>query len=187
MNEQVKNVIDKIDTLRVDGNTPYWNISFATGMYLHDLVITHKPKRILEIGTSIGYSGLFLGDALSTYNGHLYTIESHKDRFAIAKDHFTQAGLTPYITQISGHAPEVLTEITPFINMAFFDATKAEHISYINALEPLLHKEALVITDNVLSHKEDMKPFVDYMMNHTQFTSTIEDIGTGLLISKKVA
>src|SRR5690606_33899805 len=105
----------------------YWQIPVEGAEYLYQTVLRLKPSLILEIGTSSGYSALWLVEALlaspSTQNSRLITIESNADRFDFASQNFKKAGVESLIQNIKGHAPEVFSQIdlSPSIDLAFFD------------------------------------------------------------------
>lgn len=182
MNPKIQHVIDEIDADRQQANT-HWNISPEAGAFLHELIIARNAQTIVEIGTSIGYSALYLADAARETGGTIYTIESHAERFATAAENFRKANVTDIITQIKGHAPEVFTDFEPNPDFVFLDATKMEHISYIDALLPLLQYPACIVTDNILSHPEEMNDFIQYMHAIPGSSHELQDIGTGLLVS----
>jgi predicted O-methyltransferase YrrM len=143
-------------------------------------------KSVLEIGTSTGYSGIWIAEALSHTNGHLYTMESHKERFALGEESFKKSGLTPFITHILGHAPEKIPENISF-DLAFFDATKYEHISYFEKIKTQLIPGGFIITDNFNSHNKDLSAFLDHVKTQSNFEHKVENIGTGLLIIHRLS
>jgi len=185
MNEQITTVLNTIDAQRSTEN-PTWNIDANTGTFLNTLVRAIKATRVLEIGTSTGYSGIWLAEPLTEHNGELVTIESHAERFSIATQNFTDAGLSEIITQIKGHAPEVLDDVEGNFDLMFFDATKMEHIDYFSYCESRLNVGGLIITDNVLSHAQELESYIDFVQKKQNFQSSVIDIGTGLMIGLKL-
>lgn len=171
-----------LDFLAKD-KSKYWNISPETGKFLNDFILSHNILSVLEIGTSTGYSGIWIAEALSHTNGHLYTIESHKERYALGEQSFKDAGLNTYITHIFGHAPENLPTEIPF-DLAFFDATKYEHLSYFEKIKDQITPGGHIIVDNLNSHRKELIPFIDYLKAHNQLEISEENIGSGLLIIK---
>jgi len=185
MRQEIQNTIQYIEQTYIGLDNPYWTVSRDTAELLQFLVFVHRPRCVLEIGTSIAYSTLFVASALEDCGGLLYTVESHVERLALAGDHITRALLNNIVVQIHGHAPEILSDIDELWDMVFFDATKMEHLSYIQTIESRLSPHALVIADNVISHAEVMKDYVNYISNHPDFISTTVAIGAGLLVSIK--
>jgi len=178
-----KRILEAMKEQRVlNEENDYWIVSEEVGLLLRMLVLLKKPKVILEIGTSIGYSSLWLASALQE-GGKLITIESHAERFEIGEAFFEESGLQDKIVHIKHHAPECYKDIEENIDMVFSDAVKKGSISYVEELIPKLNNGALVVTDNINSHKEEMLPFLEYMNNNSAFVNSNLDIGTGLLLS----
>lgn len=165
----------------------FWNIDEKVGQFLNCIVKIKKYKTVLEIGTSNGYSGIWLAEALKTTRGRLYTIESHRNRFALATQNFKKSNLQNYITQIQGHAPKDLPKIPKFFDLAFFDATKQEHISYFQALFPKIKPGGLIITDNIHSHKKELAPYIKKIKTFKNWRSIELTLGDGLLLSLKLS
>lgn len=188
MNTKIQNLLKELALTR----EIFWNIHEETGKFLNLLITSQKYKTVLEIGTSNGYSGIWCAEALSqvakisksSQKPHLYTIESNlKKRFPLAAENFKRSGLSKYITQILGHAPEVIPKTPKKFDLAFFDATKYEHILYWNALKNRINKGGAIIADNVTSHKDALKDFTKEVQKDKNFTTIILPVGTGLLVS----
>ncbi|MFC1656116.1 O-methyltransferase [Patescibacteria group bacterium] len=184
MNKEIQTVLETLEQEAKEKNNPYWIISHETGEFLSNLIRENNMKRALEVGTSVGYSGIWLAEALTHTGGKLYTIESHNERFKIASENFHRAGLQDYITQLKGHAPDV--EIPDMFDLLFLDATKIEHLSYLTAFLFHMKKGGIIVADNALSHEEEMKNYKDYIFNSDQLESKLIKIGTGLYYSKIV-
>ncbi len=180
--DALSHAIVQFDNAR--GTNPTWNIDAATGAFLQSIIISHEYTRALEIGTSTGYSALHLAQALRKTHGMLITVESHADRWKEATNQFQQAGITDVVSQIFGHAPEILSEIDGLFDFIFLDATKYEHSSYVAALSQKLIPGATIISDNMSSHAEQMQPFLNQMNQDTRFTCELVHIGTGLLVCR---
>jgi predicted O-methyltransferase YrrM len=177
MHPNIKKTLDQIAKER----SKNWNIDEETGLFLNNFILSHNIKSVLEIGTSTGFSGIWIAEALSQTNGHLYTIESHKIRFEIAKENFEKSGLSKHISQIFGHAPEIIPEDKHF-DLAFFDATKYEHLSYFEKIKNQLSKGAHIIIDNLNSHRKELTPFLDHLKTQKNLEISEKNIGSGLLI-----
>jgi predicted O-methyltransferase YrrM len=153
----------------------FWNVSREAGEFLYTFTRAINAKNVLEIGTSNGYSGIFLAQACKK----LYTVESHAKRFALATQTFKKAKLTHKIKQVKGHAPEILPSIRAKFDLAFFDATKYEHESYLKAVLPKINKGGYIIVDNVESHAPAFKSFIAKTKKFSPFYVPID---AGLLI-----
>lgn len=177
-----------IDTLKKLEETQeeFWNISHQTGNFINILIKSIKAKNVLEIGTSNGYSGLWIADALKETGGHLTTIEFWEKRQCLARENFSKCSLEDVITCKIGSAYEIITgEIKEEFDMVFIDANKQEYIKFFEAVHPLLKKGGIILADNIISHKEKVKPFVDAISNHNEYQVQILDLPDGLLIAYK--
>ena len=181
MNKKIRAVLDKLKKNR----HIYWNIPREVGQFLNFLIRDRKYKSVLEIGTSTGYSALWIAEALSHTQGHLYTIESHqKERAKLAKETFKKSGLKN-ITLIEGHAPEAIPKTPKFFDLIFLDATKEEYHLYFTALKSRIKKGGMIIADNTESHKKELKKYFQAIENSKEFTNFPLKIGSGLTVSIK--
>jgi len=177
MNKSLLNSLEKTRHL-------FWNISKETGLFLNQIIRVNNIKTVLEIGTSNGYSGIWIAEALTHTKGHLYTIESHKKlRFHLATENFAKAKLTPYVTQILGHAPDVIPPKPKYFDLIFLDATKYEHTDYLKAILPKTHKGSIIITDNAISHEKELDPYFKKANKTKSLKNFLLPIGSGLFIS----
>ena len=180
MESKIKNLLHELEKTK----EIFWNISPEVGKFLNLLIKDRKYKTILEIGTSNGYSGIWLAEALKKTKGHLYTMESNlKKRYPIAVNNFKKSGLSTYITTILGHAPENIPKTPKIFDLIFFDATKEEHLEYFEALKCRVKRGGIIITDNIISHKKELKNFIKTLENLPSWHSIILNIGSGLMLS----
>jgi predicted O-methyltransferase YrrM len=183
-----ENILHRIE--REHEEDPVWIVGPKTGRMLYWLTRVVEPKNILEIGTSVGYSGIWLAAALEANGtGTLWTIESHKERHSRAQDNFKEAGLEHMIQSIRGHAPEVFDEydLPEQIDLAFFDATKKEHDEFFDAVFPRMKSGSMIIADNVMSHRfGDMQKFIDRVHGDKNLKVVEIPVGDGLLIARVV-
>ncbi len=171
---------------REDAKENLWIVGAEVGRFLHYLVRVWRPNSIVEIGTSVGYSALWMASALSE-SGHLWTIESHKERFERAKTNINKAKMNNKITQILHHAPEVFYDkevnLPKTVDLVFFDATKKQHYQFYEAVKPSMQKGGLIIVDNVDSHSTAFAGFIDFMIENPRLNTVKINIGTGLLLA----
>jgi predicted O-methyltransferase YrrM len=180
MKTQISTLLKELEKTR----ETFWNITPEVGQFLNDLIRENNLQTGLEIGSSNGYSGIWLAEAFGHNGGTLYTLESNlKKRYPLAQENFQKSGLTN-IVQILGHAPEDLPKTPPLFDFAFFDATKHEHLSYFQALEKRINSGGFIITDNIDSHHEILTPYIKHLQSLPNWKSEEISLGTGLLISK---
>lgn len=183
MREVTKNLLKELEKTQMQ----FWNISHQTAEFISMLIKIHKPEEVLEIGTSNGYSALWIADALE-YNksGHLTTIEFYEERQSIAKSYFQATGLANFITPLQGAALEILKSYDKEPDIVFIDANKSQYIEYFRMLDKKLKRGSIILADNVLSHKEKVKPFVEEISVNTGYQSEILDLPAGLLMALKL-
>jgi predicted O-methyltransferase YrrM len=177
MDAKVEKTLQKLE----ETGREFWIIPHETGEFLNNLIREKNIKCVLEVGTSIGYSGIWMAEALSHTGGKLYTLESHNERFAKAKNHFEEAGLTQYVTQLKGHAPDI--EIPDMFDLLFLDATKIEYVSYIKTFLFHMKKGGIIIADNAISHRKELAEYEKYIFSSDQLKSELKELGAGIFIS----
>ena len=166
----------------------FWNIPRQTGNFLNMLLKMNNSKNVLEIGTSNGYSGLWLLDGLQKTNGHLTTVEYYEKRQSVAIENFIKCGFEGMFTPIIGSACEVISEFDndKRFDFVFIDANKREYIEYFNLIKPHLLPHSIIAADNVNSHREKVQPFLDAIMSDKDFQTEILDLTGGLSLSFRI-
>ena len=112
------------------------NVPEADGRALHDIVIQNKYRNALEIGTSNGYSGLWIAWALSKTGGKLITLEIDPGRHKEAVAYFREAGLDKYVDARLGDAHEIVPSLQGPFDFVFCDADKEWYENYLKAALP---------------------------------------------------
>lgn len=186
----LSDVLKRIE--REDAEETVWIVGPETGRMLHWLIRVSEPEVVIEIGTSVAYSALWMASALEKNGkGKLWTVESHGERYERAQKNIAEAGLAHRIHQVKGHAPEVFLdtgELPEQVDFVFLDATKMEHAAYFDVLTPRLKPEAFVVVDNVLSHRfGQMEKFIEALHANTKLRVVEIPVGDGLLIARMEA
>ncbi|MCR5262031.1 MAG: O-methyltransferase [Candidatus Gastranaerophilales bacterium] len=165
----------------------FWNISKETGDFIEFLIKVSKAQNVLELGTSNGYSGLRIALALKETGGHLTTVEYWEKRRSVAVENFKKCGVDDIITAKLGSAQMVIEEElqNETFDFVFIDANKAGYIKFFHAVHPLLKKGGIIVADDVLSHCEQVKPFVDEITNRDDYSAQILNLPDGVLIARK--
>ena len=166
----------------------FWNISHQTAEFISMLIKISRVKNVLEIGTSNGYSTLWIADALKDSNtgGHLTTIEFYEKRQSIARENIENCNLSDYVTFKQGRALEIIPELDFVPDMVFIDANKAEYIQYFDLLKDKLPAGAIILADNVVSHAAKVADFLETIKNDTRYQSQVLDLPAGLLMALKL-
>ena len=166
----------------------FWNISPQTACFISMLIKATNAKNVLELGTSNGYSALWISDALRYTNGHLTTLEFWDKRQCLARQYAEECGLSEYITFKIGQAYDIImNELqNETYDLVFIDANKREYIKFFEAVHPLLKKGGVILADNITSHPEKVQTFVDAISNHPEYQAQVLDLPDGLLMAYKL-
>ncbi len=127
----------------------YLNVPPADGRLLRILAESMQAKHIVELGTSTGYSTIWMGLGLQKTSGKMTTYEIDAGRAATARKNFKLAGMEDIITLVEGNAHEKIGSLTDPIDIIFLDADKEGYMDYLNKLLPLLRPGGLVIAHNI--------------------------------------
>ena len=123
--------------------------------FLKTLLCMVKPKRILEIGTAVGYSTLVMASVMEGSDYHIDTIELDEDRIKRAEQNINMMKMEHHITQHKGDAVKVLEEMVsqkvPDYDFIFIDAAKAQYSAYLELCLKLAHSGTTILTDNILA------------------------------------
>nr|WP_317282414.1 O-methyltransferase [uncultured Sellimonas sp.] len=124
--------------------------------FLKVLLLLKKPKRILEVGTAVGFSAILMSEAAPD-DCKITTIEKYEKRIPIARENFRRAGREDRITLLEGDAFDILKELNEPYDFIFMDAAKAQYIRYYPEIMRLLAADGLLISDNVLQDGDIME------------------------------
>jgi caffeoyl-CoA O-methyltransferase len=126
------------------------NVPEVDGKALHDIILQHGYKSALEIGTSTGYSGIWIAWSLAKTGGKLVTVEIDKERHDEAVANFREAGLAKYIDARLGNAHEIVPALEGPFDFVFCDADKDWYVNYLKAALPKLSKDGCFAAHNVM-------------------------------------
>jgi predicted O-methyltransferase YrrM len=156
------------------------------GQILVQVIHEIKPKRVLEVGTLIGYSAILMGKELQS-DARLITIEIHADGAEMARENMKRAEVPPTIEVIVGDAIEVLPKLTGKLDMVFIDADKREYLDYLRLVEDKLHRGSVVAADNAGISADQMKNYLDYVRSSGKYSSKYVPVdGDGLEVSVRL-
>ena len=169
-------------TAEMKEKTCLWQVPKTTANLLYKLVTEKKPSLVLELGTSGGYSSLWIAKALFDTNttSTIHTIEFSPKRAIIAKETFCQVECTNIIQ----HIGKIHSFIQPWqyglIDFLFIDADKPSYLTHFKMLEPYLASDALIVVDNMLDDLEKVKSFKDYVT--ANYKTELFEIDNGVLV-----
>jgi predicted O-methyltransferase YrrM len=136
-------------------NHRYLSVPEEDGRLLRVLAESIGAKHAVELGTSTGYSGLWLLLALSKTGGRLTTFEIDRERHAMARSNFERAGVAQSATAVLGDAHVEVTRVKDSIDLVFIDADKEGYLDYLRKLLPLVRAGGLVVAHNMASPPPD--------------------------------
>ena len=122
---------------------------------LRFLITWKKPLRILEVGTAIGFSALFMSE-YAPKDCHITTIEKYEKRIPLARENFSKAGKEDIITLLEGDAADILSSLSPDegFDLIFMDAAKGQYIHFLENIIRLLSPNGIIVSDNILQEGE---------------------------------
>lgn len=168
---------------------------------LRVLLAVKHPENILEVGTAVGFSALFMCENVSD-TCHITTIEKYEKRISAAKENFKKAGKEGQITLLTGDASERLKELIEPFDFIFMDAAKGQYIHFLPDISRLLSPGGILLSDNVLQDGDiiesrfavtrrnrtihsRMREYLYTLTHHPDFVTTILPLGDGVTISVK--
>ena len=120
---------------------------------IRTLLVMNKPKRILEVGTAIGFSALFMSEFMPE-DGSITTIEKYEKRIPLARENFKRFHKEDRITLLEGDAGEILKELDGTFDFIFMDAAKGQYIHFLPDILRLLSPNGILVSDNILQEGE---------------------------------
>ena len=138
--------LDEIRSSALQDNVPI--IRMEMGSLLRFLLTLRRPSSILEVGTAVGYSALFMSEYMPE-NCHITTIEKYEKRIPIAKQNFKTAGREDKITLLEGDAGEILAGLSGSFDFIFMDAAKGQYLNFLPDVIALMADDAMLVSDNI--------------------------------------
>jgi len=174
-------ILSKITFLQKQKNNfNFWNITDEQGVFLSNLVKFVEPKSVLEIGTSNGFSTLYLCLNLID-EAKVTTIEVSSERFEISRKNFEEVGLSNVINLVNSEAVDFLGDCSDVFNFIFVDAGHQFYEDIFNLIisRKLFVSGGVLVFDNVTSHVI-LEDFVKRVLS--EFSAELIDLGGGMLV-----
>jgi predicted O-methyltransferase YrrM len=197
LNSRVFRVISRLDRqsekerkgkVRVAPGQEMLAVTADTGMFFSILLKSIKARRVLEVGTSVGFSTLWLADAVGR-TGRIVTIEMDPMKIEKAKKNFRQAGVEKIIQVKQGVALNVLRALKGRFDFVLLDADKENIMKYFDLVLPLVRKGGIIAADNMLfpaHYRSDMKKYARHVRGRRNVQSVTVPIGMGEEITIKL-
>lgn len=156
-----------------------------TGRLLNIVAKSMKAPNILELGTSFGYSGIWLAEAARATGGRLITMELHDYKSAYARDRATKAGLADHIDFKVGDAVQMISELTVGLDFVLVDLWKDLYVPCLEAFYPKLNPGAIIIADNMIRPgNDDVQAYGRAVRAKAGITSVLLPVGMGIEVSR---
>ena len=191
VNEKIQNVLSRLEK-DIDYENSHRDevpsekrlncISKNIGMFYNIMLKSIHAKNILEIGMSVGYSGLWFADAImsNTQDGQIITIDREQFKIDSATRNFEEAGVSSLIKIREGEARKILHEIKEefgenYFDFIFIDADKESYIEYFDLCLPLVRKGGIIAADNILFPERFNKMMADYL-SHVRSNPNVQSV-----------
>jgi caffeoyl-CoA O-methyltransferase len=163
---QLKGLLDEMDAK----GYRFWSVPRKDGEFLHLLVKATRSRNILEIGTSHGFSAIWIGLGLEETGGKLTTIEIDRKRFDLARRHINEAGLSHRITCIRSDAHVEVDKLEGPFDFVFMDADKEGQMDYFKKLHPQkLVPGGILLAHNAIQQASSMRDYLEMIRKHPDF------------------
>ena len=163
-----------------------WNIAPSEGEHLSNLVQKLKAQRVLEIGTSNGYSAIWLALGLREAGGQLVTLEINRCRYSLAQNNFKAAGIDGLIDSRLADALEEVPKLEGPFDLVFIDADKQDYGKYLEMVLPKVSSGGVIAAHNVTDMASQLQDFLETIQTHPELRTEIVSVGpSGLSISYK--
>ena len=185
---QEQKVLDYLNYIEKNQSKGMMNVPPEDGRLLRILTESSKARNVVEIGTSNGYSGIWICLGLKNTGGHLTTFDIDEPRFKLAQENFKKAGVNSMVTQVLGDAHKEVLKLKEPVDLLFIDADKPGYFDYLKKLLPLVRPGGLILAHNTISAAPDLKDFVKAITTNpdldTVFLSAT-DRGMSLTMKKR--
>ncbi len=145
---------------------------------LDSVVVGAKPRKILEIGTLVGYSAIRMARLLGE-GGRITCLEVSEDMARTARSNIETAGLSDTVEVRVGDARDLIPALSGPYDMVFIDANKEQYLTYLKACERLLGAGAVVAADNVKVFRTEMSDYLDYVRTSGRYRSSYREAPSG--------
>jgi predicted O-methyltransferase YrrM len=162
-----------------------WSIPASSGYLLHSLMLLSRATTVLEIGTSLGYSSLWIASAIEKNGGHLYTCELFQPKIKLFHEYLNDSRIS-CVTSIEQDALMTVQGWDRKIDVLFLDADPENYFRYWENLSPFFESGSILVVDNAVDHYDEMSQFCDSISRDKNYKTSILPIDHGILFSVKI-
>ncbi len=171
------------DAREQERNKKMLNLEPDTAQLLHILVGSSKRRNVLEIGTSNGYSTIWLAWAVAAHGGRVVSIDRSAEKQKLATANLGRAGLREVVDLRCGDATEIAASLPGLFDCVFFDADRYSAPAQLQALLPKLTPDVLLLADNALSHPDEIADYLQALAALPAFERVVVPTGKGLSVA----
>ena len=172
------------DAREKDRKKKFLNLERPTAELIYVLLRASKRKQVLEIGTSNGYSTIWVAAALKDRSdARFVSIEISPEKLALARQNLSRAGFDRRVELKEGQATEVVAGLKGPFDCVFFDADRISAPAQLRLLMPKLTDDVLLLADNALSHPDEISAYIALVEQLPGFMCTLTPVGKGLHIA----
>jgi predicted O-methyltransferase YrrM len=163
--------------------TKFASIPRSTGKYIYEMILERKPKVIFEIGSSVGYSTLWMAMAAEQIGAKIYATEINTGRIELAKKHFKEAGVDNIITLYEQDAHQILQQWgqREKLDFVFLDAFKKDYAGYFDLVYPIMNQGGIIVIDNVSTHANLLGEFFDKIRTNNKIKKELINKDNGIM------
>ncbi len=175
--KEIEPLLQELEAMRAR----FSNVPRTDGQFLNMMVKISRSRKVLEVGTSNGYSAIWLCLALEETDGHLTTIEIDPERVKMAKENLKKARLDHRVSFLEGDAHKIVPTLKGQFDLVFLDADKGREHDYFGYLYPQkLLPGAIIAVHNAIRMRRAMQRYLDMISNHPEFdtvfvSTTLDD------------
>lgn len=174
------------DTRRNEYSARMLNITPEVGEFLVLMIRALKAKSVLEVGTSNGYSTLWLAHAVEHLQGKVTTLEQSEYKVKLALDNFRRAGAEHLIDLRVGDAAGSLRSLpNDGFDIVFLDSDRKQYPVWWTDIQRILKVGGVIVADNALSHAEEIGPFLKILRDDGRYISSVVPLGNGEFVALK--
>ncbi|HZU67030.1 MAG TPA: class I SAM-dependent methyltransferase [Ktedonobacteraceae bacterium] len=159
------------------------NLEPDTAQFLHILLKSTRRARLLEIGTSNGYSTIWLAWAVAANGGQVISIDRDANKQALADANLRHVGLRDVVDLRCGDATEIVAGLAGPFDCVFFDADRYSAPAQLKLLVPKLTPDVILLADNVISHPDEIAGYLRALESLPQFERVVLPVGKGLSVA----
>ncbi|RKU25263.1 methyltransferase [Candidatus Poribacteria bacterium] len=180
--DQYESILNRLEKTAIE----YTNIAPENGQFISILIQSINAQNVLEVGTSNGYSTIWLAAALKLTGGQLITIEYDAKRAEEALSHLTEVGLDSIVNIRVGNALDEISKCQETFDLVFLDAQKDEYKKYLELVLPNIRVGGLIIADDTITMRDEMPDYIDYVFNTPTLNSVDIPLDDGIILSHKI-